>query len=351
MSYGNDIRREFAVRLKAANRKNRRIEAVLIITAQVGAMFIAAGISILAFNANFYLGCLTYILAVFFIGSRYRALSNIIHECTHFAFTYDRAWNNHVGRLLSIPMFYSFDSYREVHLSHHRHTGDYEKDLDFKNLKRFRFHDMMNKQAIIRHFLTSITLQHVPEYIGRTVFKKGEGIFFNTLRAIYVSTLVFVPFIFGLESVVTWILIGYVVIPYATALQIISYWGDALDHGGLFHQDDELLQTRNSVVKNPMLRAVLFPRNDCFHLVHHLFPHIPAAELPRCHAELLKFEKYAALDHELGRRTWDLWIARGRRAQSDDTSSNEAITQTSVSSFQEETHKCSSEPQSALSRH
>ncbi|MBD9524228.1 fatty acid desaturase [Ensifer sp. ENS02] len=322
MSYGNEIRREFAVRLKAANRKNGRLEAVLIILTQVGAVFIPAWASVVAFDANIYLGCLAYVAAVLFIGTRYRALSNIIHECTHFAFTSDRNWNNHIGRLLSIPMFYSFDAYREVHLSHHRHTGDYEKDLDFKGLKRFRFHEEIDRPTIIRHFLTSITLQHVPEYIGRTVFKRGEGLFFNALRILYVSTFVFLPLTLGFQSYATWVLIGYIVVPYATALQMISYWGDALDHGGLFHHDDELLQTRNSIVKNPILRALLFPRNDCFHLVHHLFPHIPACELPRCHAELMKFDKYASLDHDLGGRTWQLWLAREEDIRFNDAASD-----------------------------
>lgn len=338
MSCGSQIRREFAVRFKSANRKNSRIEAVLVIAGQIGAMIAAAWISMLAFRVDTSLGWATYVLMAFFIGSRYRALSNIIHECTHFAFTRDRIWNNHVGRLLSIPMFYSFDSYREVHLSHHLHTGDYEKDLDFKNLKRFRFHDKIDRESIVRHFMTSITLQHVPQYIGRTFFKKGEGVFFNALRMTYLSTLVLVPVFSGLGSVTTWIVVGYVVIPYATALQIISYWGDALDHGGLLHEDDELLQTRNSVVRNPMLREILFPRNDCFHLVHHLFPHIPAAELPRCHAELLASDKYAALSHELGRRTQELWFARGRHDRSKRAEGQQETN--SVSRFQEETTEC-----------
>lgn len=327
MSYGNAIRKEFAVRLKAANRKSRRIEAVLIIATQIVSMIIAAWLSILAFDASLYVGCIWYLVTAFFIGSRYRALSNIVHECTHFSFTYHKDWNNHVGRLLSIPLFYSFYNYRYVHLSHHRHTGDYDKDLDFKNLRRFSFHDKIDRKVIIRHFLTSITLQHVPEYIGRTVFRKGEGAIFNAIRIAYVSAMVLLPFAFGLGSIVTWSIIGYVVIPYATALQIISYWGDALDHGGLFHHDDELMQTRNSIVKNPVLRALLFPRNDCFHLVHHLFPHVPVADLPRCHEELLKVDEYAVLDHGLGDRTWDLWIGRGRNKQPDYSSREGALEQ------------------------
>jgi hypothetical protein len=32
--------------------------------------------------------------------------------------------------------------------------------------------------------------------------------------------------------------------------------------------------------------VILFPRNDCFHLVHHLFPQVPARHLESVHTEL-----------------------------------------------------------------
>ncbi|MEO1468088.1 MAG: hypothetical protein AAFV86_03455, partial [Pseudomonadota bacterium] len=32
---------------------------------------------------------------------------------------------------------------------------------------------------------------------------------------------------------------------------------------------------------------IVFPRNDCFHLIHHLFPTVPADHLDYCHERLL----------------------------------------------------------------
>ena len=47
-----------------------------------------------------------------------------------------------------------------------------------------------------------------------------------------------------------------------------------------------LLEGGNSLLPVPSIT---------FHLTHHLFPHRPAAALPRCHAGLLRDETYGAL--------------------------------------------------------
>jgi fatty acid desaturase len=41
-----------------------------------------------------------------------------------------------------------------------------------------------------------------------------------------------------------------------------------------------------------VLRFFLFPRNDCYHLIHHLFPGVPVNHFDRCHEELLQDPKY-----------------------------------------------------------
>jgi fatty acid desaturase len=54
---------------------------------------------------------------------------------------------------------------------------------------------------------------------------------------------------------------------------------------------DELEASRNVLAPAP-IRWLFFPRNDCYHLVHHLFPQVPARHLDVAHAELSKDPAY-----------------------------------------------------------
>jgi len=73
----------------------------------------------------------------------------------------------------------------------------------------------------------------------------------------------------------------------------LNYWADCLDHAGLTDNEDDLDASRNMLAPK-MLRVLFFPRNDCFHLVHHLFPQVPARHLDKGHDLLAKDEVYSS---------------------------------------------------------
>lgn len=302
------IRRSFAKNLKAMRSKNSLVAACAIILGHISVAVIVAMCALYLFHFALMIALPSYVLAIFLIGSRYRALANIVHECTHYAFTLNRELNNKIGKVLSIPLFSCFEAYRHAHLTHHTFTGDYERDLDFHDFRQFRFHEKINRKTVLRHLYLTLTLQHVPSYIGRIFYVKEEAWGYNLLRGLYISTLCTPLIVFGPLSYPSLVVIGIVLLPFATALQIITYWSDALDHGGLFENSDPLFQTRNSIVSNPVLRLMMFPRNDCYHLIHHLFPHVPVSDLPACHSELMKDSTYASLEHKLSKRTAALWL-------------------------------------------
>lgn len=297
------LRKAFLTETRAFTGRSSIAGAALIVVGNLLAALLVALLSFNLFSYHIALAVPFYAAAVFFIGTRYRAFNNIIHECTHYAFTRDRNWNTRYGKLLAIPLFTSYHLYRDKHYSHHQHLGDEDKDLDFAGIKRFHFSDMITRLVVIRHVLTTITLRHVPVYISRVFYVREDGIFYNAARAAYLVGIVATPFVFGWLSAPTLFLVGYVLLPYATTFQIINYWQDALDHAGVIVNDDELYQSRNSVVENRLIRATLFPRNDCYHLVHHLFPQVAVADLPALHRLLLRDEAYAALEHNMAHRT------------------------------------------------
>jgi fatty acid desaturase len=49
------------------------------------------------------------------------------------------------------------------------------------------------------------------------------------------------------------------------------------------------------------VRLIFFPRNDSYHLVHHLFPQIPARHLHQAHQELCRDPSYRRLPSAVSR--------------------------------------------------
>ena len=82
-----------------------------------------------------------------------------------------------------------------------------------------------------------------------------------------------------------------VVIPFLWIFTAINYWTDCIDHGGIIESGDELEASRNMILPKAF-RVFLFPRNDCYHLIHHLFPNVPAQHLETCHDLLLENTAY-----------------------------------------------------------
>lgn len=302
ISQGMQIRKQLRLDIAQRNQKATVRKAVLLILAEVALGVLVAAASFIAFATTPWLSVPGYFIASFFIGTRFRALSNLMHECSHYALTSDRRWNNILGKLLSIPLLTSFDRFRATHFSHHQHTGDSKLDLDFLGYEQFRFEEPLTRAAIRRHLWTTLTLRHVPSFVGKTFYVKTDPLPYNVLRLGYVGAIVAIIAMTGPFSTATLALVGYLVIPYAVTFQTINYWTDVIDHAGLFDNDDELHQTRNAVVRNPIVRAILFPRQDCFHLVHHLFPQLPVAFLPVVHSKMMGIEAYAALDHTFAGR-------------------------------------------------
>lgn len=77
----------------------------------------------------------------------------------------------------------------------------------------------------------------------------------------------------------------FILLPMFFIFPTLNYWTDCLDHAGLVPSDDQLVASRN-VLAPEWVRLVFFPRNDCYHLVHHLFPQVPARHLKLAHEEL-----------------------------------------------------------------
>lgn len=223
---------------------------------------------------------------MFLIATRYRAMNNIIHECTHYSFSSSRKFNLILGKVAAAVIFTSYTEYRTEHMSHHRSLGDYENDLDFQSREKFKFEENLTPKTLIRHILTPILGLHFPQYLYFSLNFK-DGVKYGLIKALLLVVSIYLLFVSPLATILL------IFIPFVWIFSAINYWTDCVDHAGLLQKDDELFKSRNFTM-NKILRSVLFPRNDCYHLVHHLFPSIPAQHMEKAHEKLLENHSYAA---------------------------------------------------------
>ncbi len=233
-------------------------------------------------------GTASYALIAFlmvFVATRCRGLNNIVHECSHASFVEDRAENKLLGSVCASAVLSCFTDYRDEHLTHHKHLGDYEHDMDLQGIEDLRLHDPLTPKTLARHIVTPLIGRHLPYYLGANLSDKDGKVFMVMKYALIVSAFALLAF----QPVTALVM---VFVPFLLIYSALNYWTDCMDHAGLVASEDELDASRN-IVAPGLVRWLLFPRSDCFHLVHHLFPQIPARHLESCHRLLEWDSDYA----------------------------------------------------------
>ncbi len=227
------------------------------------------------------------------IATRFRGLNNIVHECSHSTFCDNRNQNVVIGKFCASLTLSSFMKYKRDHLTHHAHLGDHDLDRDFQNIASFRLDEKLNRTVVMRHFITPLIGRHLNHYTSIDL-TDDDGMFFKWFRVslvfLSVSLTAAEPAFGGLM----------ILIPFLFIYSSLNYWADCIDHAGLICSDDEIRASRNVFLPR-VIRWIFFPRNDSYHLVHHLFPSIPARHLPNAHEILLTDEVYASMRNASGR--------------------------------------------------
>lgn len=281
---GQSLRRKFMVRFTGMSRYARWVAWAIV------GLYVALVVAGIAFG-NYLLSlpltgwtAAAMLATAVLIGTRFRGLNNIVHECSHSSFSKSREDNVRIGKLCSAIRAGCFRQYKNDHLSHHAHLGDYEHDNEFRAIENLRLHDPLTMATILRHLITPLFGTHLKAYSGINLSHE-DGIFFFGLK---ISLLIAIGALLVIEPATTLL---FVVVPLFFVFPTLNYWTDCLDHAGLVGAQDELEGSRN-VLAFPPVRLIFFPRNDCYHLVHHLFPHVPARHLQVAHNELCSDPEY-----------------------------------------------------------
>ena len=280
---GTEIRRKYSKAFKGLQRSGR-VGAGLVLSFYVVQIAVAGATAAMLLKQGDAVAYAGVVLALLFIGTRMRGLNNIVHECSHYAFTENKADNILFGSIAAGMLLSSFSAYREEHMTHHAYLGDYERDQDIRSLKPFRLEQDLDAKTVARHVLTPIFGMHLPNYIGINLSRR-DGLDFLILKAALILGTLGYALVDPVAAVVV------VMVPFLWVYTGFNYWADVIDHAGILDRDDPLESSRNAIMPKSV-RWLLFPRNDCYHLIHHLFPSVPSPHFEDCHAMLMQEPAY-----------------------------------------------------------
>ena len=235
---------------------------------------------------------LVYLVAVWGIGSRMVALAEVIgHESVHNNLFRKKRLNRDLEFLWFLPIFETYDSYREAHETHHRDLMQ-SNDPTYQDYVRWGLlKDDVNYfwAWFVRPFLFFDT-----PHMLRTIFHglRTDAAYRQRLLGFWIpaATLIAVT---GTGEYFFW----YWVVPLLWAYPALIFWSEVGEH----------YRTPRGATRNTfgLLEWLLIsPHNDRYHAVHHQFPRIPWFNLGRAHRALFR-------KNEQGDRPYAISESRG----------------------------------------
>ena len=173
-----------------------------------------------------------YLLAVILIGSRQRALMNLVHEASHHKLFRNRRINDWGGRALAaFPLMASLEAYVCSHCRHHGFLWDRERDPKTRRYVQLGLVQPPTRTAsfVRAHILRPLLLFHVPFNVWGSVSWVGEGLVERLARIAYVTAITAIAIITGWWP----LLLKYWLVPYLTTFQFIRYLTEMAEHAGL----------------------------------------------------------------------------------------------------------------------
>jgi fatty acid desaturase len=235
------------------------------------------------------------LVAIPVIGSRQRAMSNLVHDASHNNLTENRLLNDRLADLLSaFPMFETVNNYRKSHMRHHLYLGVPGQDPDLESHRRYGFDDL--KPSMDFSLLTYLGLVFnirswrdsvLGSFLDLPLREKGF------VAAWWMCSLTVISLFnleLGFQIATVWI------ISRATSYHLIRIFAEFMDHAGL--QPGSVFGfTRNIPGGAWLFRTLFHPLSDNFHLVHHLIPQIPHYGLKAAHRVLMQNQTYQLGHH------------------------------------------------------
>lgn len=218
--------------------------------------------------------------ALLVMGNRQRALGNVLHDCGHRNVS-RRAWvNDTIARYVVAPLLFAdFEYYRKTHLAHHMHLGHPKDDPDYMPSAGSQRHCW--RETFLANLLSP--RQWLCTLAGD--FAKPLG----GLKLMYLA-LWWAAFLACLWSATGWpaagVFLGLWLAARATVFFPITLFREMCDHFG--REPGGIFRFSRDITVGGVLGWLIHPRNNGYHLTHHLLPTVPYYHLPAAHAALLK---------------------------------------------------------------
>jgi fatty acid desaturase len=277
------------------------------------------------------LSFILYVVTVVVVGCRMRALAELLHQASHHTLCKSKSWNNFLGTVFcGWPILYSFSVYKESHDRHHQELGDASKDPDFAALKRDGLYDQLHtKTHFLDHVSSVFSVSTAYSYlcylwinrICADTEKNSEKLMRMVFYSLFVVVLLARNHWFSDLAV----FFAYWIVPLITSAAWVGNLIELLEHYPLMEDVpvEAIYTTRNRVCP-PWLNFFVGIHQEGFHLVHHLFPRMPAWRLTEAHNILLKDACYAKLHIRVAPGGWGpivddiltlLEVGRGKKSE------------------------------------
>jgi fatty acid desaturase len=229
-------------------------------------------------------------VALVLLVNRQRALGNLLHDAGHGNLDRRRWVNDGLARGLIAPMlFANLDLYRATHFRHHQRLGQAGVDPDF----------IVPPAAFPSHWWARyLACASSPTGWWGSVW--GHLVHSEASAASRCVIVLWWSVALGLIAVlagpsVAWHVIGLWLLARATFFHLISTIREMCDHHGL--QSGGVFSFTRDVVGHPLLRVLIHPRHNGYHLTHHLLPAVPYYRLPQAHALLHDLPLFRSRGH------------------------------------------------------
>lgn len=263
-------------------------------------------------------GLVTYLLVLVVIGSRMRALANLLHEAAHFKLFRNRRLNNLAGRVLcAAPIFVGYDRYVADHRLHHQNLWKNAQDPDLALYEMTGTVGPSNgRMSFARFVFFHVVLVVIPVLPLWRLLRESLR---DRARLATACLLLAVGAVLTATgpSVLTDIVVFCWIIPWFTSYQSITYWAELGEHGGLkaYGGDWGSRNWRGNIVTR---WAIGSHSDDIYHLLHHWFPSIPHYRLRSldrvCRSRWFEYGSQARCDGFFIGNRWgksvlrDIWL-------------------------------------------
>jgi fatty acid desaturase len=232
-----------------------------------------------------YLGLYVAPLAILIIANRQRAMGNLLHDASHRSLFNSGLANDLVSVLFLAPaLFNSLPIYRKLHARHHAFLGDPLHDPDYilpiagaksawwLTYRRHIFSVEGWRGSVMGH-LGGPNLR----------FKQSAYICLWWFAALTIVSAV-TNIQFSLSLLALWL------IAKASVFHMITTFREMCDHFGL--EPGGIFSFTRDISTSSPWHWIVHPRNNGYHLTHHLIPTVPYYRLHRAYEMLNKLPLY-----------------------------------------------------------